>query len=93
MTVNFKHFTVKILPKINILKLLRESLREVKESVILNNDWLLQQDLNYAFHNTFIAPFQIKDSAQYLKHMDYLYFEDVFKQCFFSVYSYQVQLT
>jgi len=27
------------------------------------------QDLHYAFHNTFITSFQIKDFAQYLKHM------------------------
>jgi hypothetical protein len=38
MKVNFKHFTVQILPKMNILKLLSESLREVKVFVILNNN-------------------------------------------------------
>jgi hypothetical protein len=35
---HFKHFTVQIIPNITILKLLRESLREVKVFVILNNN-------------------------------------------------------
>jgi len=42
------------------------------------------QDLNYAFDSMFLTPFQIKDSTQYLKHTNYLYFEDVFKY-FFSL--------